>query len=158
MKKLQFIIYLLCIAFLISACNENKNVIYVEASSTESNISISDIQDLELDLAFSYEESAPYCYIINNSNICYITGYGTLEVFLNGKWMMAKCQDPACIPEIAFSVPANSVSTKIPVFISVYGNTFLPGKYRAIFELSEDSDKIAVDSANYYIAQEFTIN
>ena len=72
--------------------------------------------------------------------------------------MMAKCQDPACIPEIAFSVPANSVSTKIPVFISAYGNTFLPGKYRAIFELSEDSDKTSVDSTNYYIAYEFTIN
>lgn len=155
MKKLRLIICLLCITLFASACGGDKNPAYIKASNTESKLQIGGAQNLEFEWVYSPEEI--YCRITNNSDTDYAAGYGTLEVFANGKWMMAKCQDPACIPEVEFSVPANSVSGEIPVFLAAYGNAFLPGRYRAVLELSECSDSAATASAGFYTAYEFTV-
>ena len=149
-----FAILLLC-----AGCSAEKEPVYVAASNAESKIQVSEIDDLEFDWACSPESGAlPSCTVTNRTDTDYFTGYGTLEVYTNGKWMMAKNALSEAVPDVAFAILAHGASTEIRVYLEAYGSAFAPGRYRAVLELWEEAEGVLPPNAKaFYAVGEFEV-
>ena len=160
MRKSVFL-ELVLLLLLLSACNyyDTEEIQYITASKVKSKInSENNIAGLEYNWTYNPEESIlPYCNIINRTDIDYITGYGTIEVYVDGEWMMAKSLKNGHIPEIAFFIPANSTSDRITAYLGCYGNSFYPGKYRIVLKIQEDKDEFQQSKGVYYAVKEFVV-
>lgn len=146
---LAFALLLLC-----AACGTEKEPVYIEPSNVKSKITESEASGFAFEWEYSKEEPVPCCYITNNTDEDYFTGYGTLEVYANGEWFMANNLLSPAIPDVGFDVPAHSTSQKIRVYTGAYGNAFLPGRYRAVITLYKDSEPLG---EAFCFTEEFTV-